>query len=251
MALVPSRAAAIIVALAALATAGAGCGAGPGGEPRAASPATAERPAPPPPPPARRPTRPVLIATLGDSITAGSPLWDPNPVYRGQLGDQADVRSQYQYWARRRLGPLASFRNCGVSGETSDQIASRLDACATGAQALIVQGGVNDIARGGEVDDTAANLRSMVRRGRERGLRVAIVEILPWNNGYPDAAPAIADLNRRIAAIAREEGIRLLRWYRAIEDPGAPGRMRAEWTIEGDHPSVAGYRRLGEAVELP
>ena len=36
--------------------------------------------------------------------------------------------------------------------------------------------------------------------GDERGLRVAIVEILPWNNGYPDAAPAIDDLNRLIAS---------------------------------------------------
>lgn len=248
---VPTRAAVILVAVAALGIAGAGCGADTGVEPRAASPATAGRPAPPPPPPARRPTGPVLIATLGDSITAGSPLWDPNPVYRHQLGHQVDVRSQYQYWARRRLGPLASFRNCGVSGETSDQIAGRLDSCAAGAQVLIVQGGVNDLARGGEVGDTAANLRAIVRRGRARGLRVAIVEILPWNNGYPDAAPAIGDLNRRIAAIAREEGARLLRWHRAIEDPAARGRMRADWTIEGDHPSVAGYRRLGEAVQLP
>jgi hypothetical protein len=28
--------------------------------------------------------------------------------------------------------------------------------------------------------------------------------------------------------------------------------MRAEWTYEGDHPSIAGYRRLGErAFRLP
>jgi acyl-CoA thioesterase-1 len=199
----------------------------------------------------RRPRRPLLIATLGDSITAGAPLWDPNPAFRRQLGDGVNVQSQYQYWARRRLGPRATFRNCGISGETSDQIAARLDACAAGAQVLIVQGGVNDIARGGEVGETAANLRAMVRRGRHRGLRVAIAEILPWNNGYPDAAPAIDALNRLIATIAHEEGARLLRWHRAIEDPAARGRMRPDWTIEGDHPSVSGYRRLGEAVVLP
>lgn len=253
MARVSSRAVACLLAFAVPTAAGVGCGPRSGGEPRAAPPATAERPAPPPPPPppVRRPTRPLLIATLGDSITAGAPLWDPDPAYRRQLGDGVSVRSQYQYWARRRLGPRATFRNCGVSGETSDQIAVRLDACAAGAQVLIVQGGVNDIARGGEVGETAANLREIVRRGRQRGLRVAIAEILPWNNGYPDAAPAIDALNRLIAAIAREEGARLLRWHRAIEDPAARGRMRPDWTIEGDHPSVTGYRRLGEAVVLP
>lgn len=203
------------------------------------------------PAPTRRPSRPLLVATLGDSITAGAPLWDPNPAIRAQLGDSPTPQSQYQYWARRRLGAQVRFRNCGVSGEVTEQIVTRLDACAAGAQVLIVQGGLNDIARGLSVDEAAANLRTMVRRGKARGLRVAIAELLPWNNGHPQATPRIRRLNRLIAAIARDEGARVLPWHRAIEDPARPGRMRRDWTIEGDHPSAAGYRRLGEAVKLP
>jgi lysophospholipase L1-like esterase len=31
-----------------------------------------------------------------------------------------------------------------------------------------------------------------------------------------------------------------------------PGRMREEWAVDGDHPSLEGYRRLGElAFRLP
>ena len=38
----------------------------------------------------------------------------------------------------------------------------------------------------------------------------------------------------------------------AIVDPERPGRMKAEWTPDGNHPSVEGHRRLGEvAFELP
>lgn len=33
-----------------------------------------------------------------------------------------------------------------------------------------------------------------------------------------------------------------------VEDPRAPGRMRADLTLEGDDPSVIGYRALGELV---
>jgi lysophospholipase L1-like esterase len=91
----------------------------------------------------------------------------------------------------------------------------------------------------------------MVRAGEELGLRVAIVELLPWNAGYPDADPLIRDVNRRIARIAREEGVRMLPWYGLLEDPQRPGRMRDAWTDDLLHPSVAGYRRLGRSLELP
>ena len=112
----------------------------------------------------------TLVATLGDSITAGSPGYDPDPLQRDALGFGADPKSQWQYWAQRKHPDLA-FRNCGVYGERTDQIAKRLDACAKGARVLIVQGGINDIAQGRPVGPAAANLRKMVERGKALGLR--------------------------------------------------------------------------------
>ena len=191
----------------------------------------------------------TLVAALGDSITAGAPLWDPDPGVRSEIVDP-DRRSQYGYWAERALRGTR-FRNCGVSGERTDEVATRLDGCAEGADVLIVQGGVNDIAQGLPVDGAAANLRAMVRRGKRLGLRVAVAELLPWNGGYPGAERPIRELNRRIAAIAREEGVTVLDWYEVLEDPRRPGRMRLRLTSDMAHPSVAGYRRMGEAVELP
>jgi len=117
-----------------------------------------------------------------------------------------------------------------------------------GADALVVQGGINDIAQKRPVEETAANLRTMVRRGKELGLRVAIADVLPWNNGWPEAEPQIRELNALIAELAREEAIPLLSFHDTLEDPDRPGRMRAEWTAEGDHPSIEGYRKLGEVV---
>jgi lysophospholipase L1-like esterase len=93
----------------------------------------------------------------------------------------------------------------------------------------------------------------MVRRGKERGLRVAVADVLPWNNGWPDAEPEIRGLNALIAELARDENVPRLAFHDTLEDPDRPGRMKAEWThADGDHPSAAGYRRLGElAFELP
>jgi lysophospholipase L1-like esterase len=192
----------------------------------------------------------VLVATLGDSITAGSPEYDPDPRQREALGFGDVERSQWQYWAAKRNARLR-FRNCGIYGQRTDEIAKRLDECARGAQALVVQGGINDIAQGRPVEPAADNLRAMVRRGKELGLRVAIAELLPWNNGYPDADPKIRRLNELIRELARDENVPVLPFYETLEDPEHRGRMRERWTSDGDHPSIEGYQELGEQAFSP
>jgi hypothetical protein len=57
----------------------------------------------------------VLVACLGDSITAGSPLWDPDPHTRARI-DTPDERSRWQWWAGRR-DPSLDLRNHGVYGD--------------------------------------------------------------------------------------------------------------------------------------
>jgi lysophospholipase L1-like esterase len=114
---------------------------------------------------------------------------------------------------------------------------------------LIVQGGINDIAQGRPIDIAAANLADLVDGGLSRGLRVAVCDVLPWNNARPAQADAIQKLNELIHNLP----VPLLPFYATLEDPDRPRRMKAEWTnADGDHPSVAGYRRLGElAFQLP
>ena len=228
-----SPARALLILALALAAAGGGCG----GE--AAAPDSA--------PVALAPGQ-TLVAALGDSIVAGSPLWDPDPEIRDSLGGSLDPESQFEVWAEARSEGAVRFRNCGVFGERTDEIAARLDTCARGAKVLLLQGGINDIAQLRRVRTAARNLRETVRAGRERGLRVMVADVLPWNNGYPMTAGRIRRLNAEISALAREEGAELLPFYATLEDPSRPGRMKREWTVDGDHPSVEGYRRLGELV---
>lgn len=193
----------------------------------------------------------TVIAALGDSITAGSPGFDPDPGARRAYGFGDDERSSFGYWAER-AGNGLEVRNCGVFGERTDEIAARLGECADGADAVIVQGGINDIAQRYDVENAAANLRDIIQEAKEMGLPVAIADILPWNNGYPDADPQIQALNLLIAQIADEEQVPLLPFHDTLEDPANPGRMKPEWTADGDHPSIEGYRRLGEiAFEVP
>ena len=188
----------------------------------------------------------IVVAALGDSITAGSPAWDPDPRIR-ELIWNPNPESQYEYWAAR-ADPRLEFANYGHYGHRTDEIARRLESCAAGADLLILQGGVNDIAQRRTVETAAANLTGMVRSARRLGVPVLLAEALPWNTGWPDAEPAIRRLNQLIAAIGREESVVVLPFYETLEDPARPGRMREEWTSDGDHPSVEGYRLLGELV---
>ena len=175
-----------------------------------------------------RPNTPEIhVAALGDSITAGSP-WDDDPA----IGWPA---------AATAADPRLRFSVRAVYGKRTDEIAAWLDEAVVGAEVLVVQGGINDIAQERPVADAAANLRAMIDRGQELGLRVAVANVLPWNNGWPGAEAPIRELNALIAGM----GVPVLPFHETLEDPERPGRMLESWTVEGDHPSVEGYRRLG------
>jgi lysophospholipase L1-like esterase len=183
----------------------------------------------------------TVVACLGDSITEGSPYWDS----RAQTGNP---EGQWEHWAALRFADL-TFRNFGIWGQRTDEIAARFDEAVRGADVLIVQGGINDIAQGRDVAAAARDLRAIVERGLALALPVAVCDVLPWNNGWPDKDAAIRHLNAHI----QDFGVPALPFHATLEDPERPGRMKDEWTNDdGDHPSIAGYRRLGElAFRLP
>jgi lysophospholipase L1-like esterase len=191
----------------------------------------------------------VVIVGLGDSITAGNPGWDPDPALRSEGSDPA---SQYLYWAAN-ADPRLEYRNHGVGGERTDQILARFDeAVGDGADVLIVQGGINDIVQGISPDVAIGYLRTMVQRGKERGLAVVLVDVLPWNKGWPDAEPQIRRLNDLIRELAVSEDIKVMPFHDTLEDPDKLGRMREQWTPDGNHPSAEAHRLLAErAFVLP
>jgi lysophospholipase L1-like esterase len=192
----------------------------------------------------------IVVAALGDSITAGSPLWDPDPVVRAEI-ERPDERSQWCWWAAR-ADPRLEVRNHGVYGQRTDEIAARLEAAAAGASVLVLQGGINDVAQGRPVEEAARDLAGTIERARGLGPAVALGDVLPWDNGDGHAAAAIVRLNELIRALAADLDVQLLPFNETLADPARPERMRPGLTDDGDHPSVEGHRLLGEqAFRLP
>jgi lysophospholipase L1-like esterase len=186
----------------------------------------------------------VLVAVAGDSISAGSPLWDPDPAVCARI-PAPDERSQWQWWASRTDARF-EFRTSAVYGERTDQIARRLDLVLAGADALVVQGGINDVVQRRPVEAAARNLEAMLERGRAAGLMLAVADVLPWNNGDARAAEEIRSLNALIHEVAATTGAAHLRFHDALADPADPSRVGEGLTDDGDHPSIEGHRLLGE-----
>ncbi|HET8752537.1 MAG TPA: GDSL-type esterase/lipase family protein [Gaiellaceae bacterium] len=192
----------------------------------------------------------IVVAVAGDSISAGSPLWDPDPAVRARIA-APDERSQWQWWAAC-ADPGLEFRTTAVYGERTDEIGRRLELVLPGADVLVVQGGINDVVQGRPVEEAARDIEAMVARGRAAGVAVAVTDVLPWNNGDERAAAGIERLNGLIRQLAATAGATLLPFHDTLADPADPHRMRAGLTDDGAHPSIEGHRLLGEqAFRLP
>ncbi len=196
--------------------------------------------------PAPRDTRPVIVA-LGDSLSAGYPGWDPDAEARRRL-PRVDERSQYEFWLQQRY-PQFLIRNCGVSGQRTDQYQPRLRACAEGAAGVILQGGTNDLAQGRTVDAVLANLAALAKVILYFRLDVALVQVPPVNGAAPDLPEKILALNGGIRRLGRQLGVPVFDWYRVAAD--RKGRFDASLTPDGIHPTVAGYERFAKAIRLP
>ncbi|HKU56139.1 MAG TPA: SGNH/GDSL hydrolase family protein [Gaiellaceae bacterium] len=186
----------------------------------------------------------IVLAVAGDSISAGSPLWDPDPAVRARMASP-DERSQWQWWASRADARL-EFRTTAVYGERTDEIARRLELVLAGADVLVLQGGINDVVQRRAVEEAASNLEAMLARGGAAGPALAVADVLPWNNGDERAADEIRGLNRLIREVAAAAGATLLPFHDTLADRRDPSRMAPGLTDDGDHPSVAGHRLLGE-----
>jgi lysophospholipase L1-like esterase len=192
----------------------------------------------------------IVVAVAGDSISAGSPFWDPDEAVRARI-PALDERSQWQWWASRADTRL-EFRTTAVYGERTDQIARRLERILPGADLLVVQGGINDVGQHRRLDEAARNIEAMLEHGSAAGLALAVTDVLPWNNGDARSAEDIVRLNELIRELAPAVGATLLPFHDTLVDRAEPTRMRDGLTDDGDHPSIEGHRLLGErAFRLP
>ncbi|HUQ18576.1 MAG TPA: SGNH/GDSL hydrolase family protein [Gemmatimonadaceae bacterium] len=145
--------------------------------------------------------------------------------------------------------PGRQFIGRGISGQTTPQILVRFrqDVIALRPKAVVILAGTNDIAGNtgaATIEMIEDNLTSMVELAMSNGIRVILTSVLPayaykWNPGVEPAQIIIA-LNQWMRDYASKTGITYLDLHSPMSDER--GAMKSEYSLDGVHPTEAGYR---------
>jgi len=194
-----------------------------------------------------RDSRSRVIVALGDSTTAGTPLFK-SPVEAPPDGD-GDRRSQFAHWLMQQH-PDWQVLNCGVNGERSDEIARRFDrdVLAARPRVVIVIAGVNDVYQGRPATHVTSQLRAIYDRAAHAGIHVVAGSIVPYNTATPDQNARMRAINEWIAAeSARDPNVGFADTRGAVAAADDPDKLSG--SPDGLHPDVDGYRKMAEALE--
>jgi lysophospholipase L1-like esterase len=208
------------------------------------------------------------IVTFGDSITDGT-------------NSSVNANGRWPDVLARRLkdaGAAIAVLNQGISGNRVLSDGAGVSGLARFERDVLSQSavsyvvillGINDIGWPGTAiepngpirtaDDIVAGYRQMIERARVRSIKVIGATLTPFENalaGRPNQG--YFTLDKEVRRLAVNHWIRtsgafdaIIDFERVIADPSRPEAIAAPYD-SGDHlhPNDAGYRAMGEAVEL-
>jgi lysophospholipase L1-like esterase len=148
------------------------------------------------------------------------------------------------------------YINRGISGQTTPQMLVRFrsDVIELKPGIVIILAGINDIAENTgpiALENTFGNIVSMVELAEANNIKVILSSVLPaaeisWR---PDLKPAekVVKLNAMIKSYADKNNIVYVDYYSVMvnEKKG----LKAEYTNDGVHPTLAGYKVMEPLVE--
>ena len=172
------------------------------------------------------------IVILGDSITAGFGLDDPNQAYPAILQQKIDA-----------AGLPYTVANAGLSGDTTAGGLRRVDwALGEGADVLIIALGGNDGLRGLSPKQTEENLMGIIKKARAKSPRIAVIVAgmqMPENMGREFVEKFGAVFPR----VAQEAGVTLMPFL--LEGVGGVPELNQADLI---HPTPEGQKKVAENV---
>jgi lysophospholipase L1-like esterase len=202
------------------------------------------------------PTGAAAVVAFGDSITDGA-------------RSTVDANGRWPDHLARRLaasGRPVGVLNAGISGNRVLSDGAGVSALArfdkdvlmqTGVTHVVVMEGINDIglARANpspSAADLIAGHKQLIERARARGLKIYGATLTPFEGAAyftPEGEAKRQALNEWIRTSKAYDGV--IDFDAVTRDPAAPSRFLPAYD-SGDHlhPGDAGYKAMGEAVDL-
>ena len=203
------------------------------------------------------PANTLAVATFGDSITDGA-------------RSTPDLNNRWPDVLARRLaarkGPGVAVLNAGISGNrvlgdgAGTSALSRFDKdvlMQTGVTHVLVMEGINDIglARSNpspSAADLIAGHKQLVERAHARGLKIYGATLTPYEGAAyysPEGEAKRQALNEWIRTSGAYDGV--VDFDKVTRDPAAPSKFLPAFDSgEHLHPGDAGYKAMGDAVDL-
>lgn len=167
------------------------------------------------------------------------------------LGD-----SIMDYWGSHngKWFTYSGWINRGIGGQTTQQLLlrERHDVLDLHPQAVVLEGGSNDMRLGFSPEEIRDNILSMGELAQANGLKVFVVQMTPVCDCVRAltglrTVDRIHHLNELLVAMAQKKHWDVLDFNTPLAD--ADGKMRAELTVDGVHPNDRGYELLAPVVE--
>jgi lysophospholipase L1-like esterase len=193
------------------------------------------------------------IVAIGNSITDG-------------VGAAPDSNRRWPDVLARRLltssEPVKAVVNAGISGNrvlsfgAGPSLVSRFDRdvlMQPGVTHVIVLEGINDISRDSidvvSADDIIDGYRQIIERAHERGVVIYGATITALERASPARQAKRQAVNAWIRTSGKFDGV--IDFDSTTRDPSRPSRLLPLYDSgDGLHPSDAGYKAMGESIDL-
>jgi len=157
------------------------------------------------------------------------------------LGDSITFREDWNV-----LFGVTDIANAGVSGNTTDDVLSRLDSVIVSKpQKVFLMIGINDLLRGKDASYVLANYERILGEIRTKSpeTEIFIQSVLPVNNDISTygtvASQKIIDVNTRLRAFADQNKVFFIDLY--PDFCGADNMLSFKFAPDGLHPNSHGY----------
>ncbi len=207
------------------------------------------------------------VVAFGDSITDGArSTVDANHRWPDILADRLSARGKKIAVLDAGIGGNRILHDAAANVRFGVNALARFDRdvlAQPGVRYVIVLEGINDLGHAGtsapdadkvSAEDLISGMRQMIERAHEHGMKIFGATLTPFEGaarGYftPEKEAQRKALNQWIRTGGAFDGV--IDFEKAVRDPANPDRMLPVYD-GGDHlhPGDAGYKAMGEAIDL-